>query len=92
MKRPVYILAFGVYNSKQVNVSGIQIFRAQFLALHLRKVMLNAANIYLFGIIHTKCKYMYRSFHVSTPERFGDKIPKYYFRRKKDEIDNEMIN
>ena len=46
----------------QVNFSGIQIFRAQFLALHLRKVMLNAANIYLFGNIHTKCKYIYRSF------------------------------
>ena len=37
----------------------IQIFRAQFLALHLRKVMLNVDNIYLFGIMHTKCKYMY---------------------------------
>ena len=55
MKRPAYILAFGVYIPKQENVSGIQIFRAQFLALHLRKVMLNAANIYLFVIIHTKC-------------------------------------
>ena len=52
------IFAFGVYNSKQVNVSCIQIFRAQFL----RKVMLNAANIYLFVIKHTKCKYIYRSF------------------------------
>ena len=62
-KRPVYILAFGVYNSKQVNVSGIQIFPVQFLALHLRTAMLNAANIYLFGI-HTKCKYIYRSFVV----------------------------
>ena len=41
------IFAFGVYNSKQVNVSSIQIFSAQFVALHLRKVMLNAANIYL---------------------------------------------
>jgi len=59
MKR--HILAFGVYIPKQANVSGIQIFRAQFLALHLRKVMLNAANIYLFVIIHTKCKYIYRS-------------------------------
>ena len=39
-KRPVYIFAFGVYNSKQVNVSGIKIFCAQFLALYLRKVML----------------------------------------------------
>ena len=44
----IYIFAFGEYNSKQVNVSAIQIFRAQFLALNLRKVMLNAANIYLF--------------------------------------------
>ena len=32
-KRPVYILVFRVYNSKQVNVSGIQIFRAQFLTI-----------------------------------------------------------
>ena len=61
-KWPVYIFTFGVYNSKQVNFSGIQIFRMQFMALHLRKVMLNAANIYLFGIIRTKCKYIYRSF------------------------------
>ena len=53
------------------NVSGIQIFRAQFLALHLRKVMLNAANIYLFGIIHTKCKYIYRSF-LALPEVLVD--------------------
>ena len=60
-KRPVYIFAFGAYNSKQVNVSGIQIFRAQFLGLYFRKVMLNAANIYLFGIKHTKGKYIYRS-------------------------------
>ena len=37
-----------MYNSKKVNVSGIQISRAQFLALHLRKVMLKAANIYMF--------------------------------------------
>ena len=58
----MYISAFGVYNSKQVNVSGIQISRAQFLALHLRQVMLNAANIYLFRIIHTKRKYIYRYF------------------------------
>ena len=40
----IYIFAFGEYNSKQVNVSGIQIFRAQFLTLNLRKVMLNSAN------------------------------------------------
>ena len=62
IKWPSYIFAFGEYNSKQVNVNGIQIFRAQFPALNLRKVMLNAANIYLFGIILTKCKYIYRSF------------------------------
>ena len=37
-------------------------FRAQFQALNLRKEMSDAANIYLFGIIHTKCKYIYRSF------------------------------
>ena len=30
MQRPVYIFAFGEYNSKQVNVSGIQHFLAQF--------------------------------------------------------------
>ena len=34
------------------------LFRSQFLALHLRKVML-IAKIYLFGIIHTKFKYIY---------------------------------
>ena len=62
VKRPVYILVFGVYNPKKANVSSIQIFLAQFLALHLRKLMLNAANNYLFVIIHTKCKYIYRSF------------------------------
>ena len=67
VKWPVYIFAFGEYNSKQVNVSGMQIFRAQFLALHLRKVILNAVNIYLFGIIHTKCKCIYRSFILSQP-------------------------
>ena len=54
-------LAFGVYISRQANC-GIQIFHAQFLALHLRKVILNAANTFLFGIIHPKCKYIYRSF------------------------------
>ena len=58
----MYILAVCVYNPKKANVSDIQIFLAQFLDLHLRKVMLNAANIYLFVIIHTKCKYKYRSF------------------------------
>ena len=42
----VHIFAFGEYHSKQVNVSGVQIFLTQFLVLHLRKVMLNAANIY----------------------------------------------
>ena len=57
-KWPVYIFAFGKYDFKQVNVSGIQIFRAQLLALNLRNVMLNAANIYLFGFILTKCKYI----------------------------------
>ena len=60
----MYIFTFGEYNSKQVNVSGIQTFRGQFLALHLRKVMLNAANIYLFGIIQTKCKNIYRSIEM----------------------------
>ena len=30
VKRPVYIFAFGEYNSKQVNVSGIQSFPVQF--------------------------------------------------------------
>ena len=37
-------------------------FLAQFQSLKLRKEMLNAANIYLFEIIHTKCKYIDRSF------------------------------
>ena len=62
-KWPVFIFAFGEYISKQVNVSGIQIFRAQFLALNLRKVMLNAANIYLIDFILTKYKYIYKSFY-----------------------------
>ena len=69
IKWPVYIFALGEYNFKQANVSGIQIFRAQLLALNLRKVMLNAANIYLLGFILTKCKYIYRSFKVSPLER-----------------------
>ena len=61
-KWPVYIFTFGDINSRQVNVGGIKIFRAQFQALKLCKEMLNAANIYLFGIVLTKCKYIYRSF------------------------------
>ena len=71
VKWPVYIFAFGEYNLKQVNVSGIQIFRAQLLALNLRKVMLNAANIYLFWFILTKCKYIYRSL---VPKSIGQGI------------------
>ena len=55
------MFAFGEYNSKKVNVSGILTFCAQVLALNLRRVMLNAANSFLFGIILTKCKYIYRS-------------------------------
>ena len=55
----LYIL--GAYNFNQVNVSGIQIFRAQLLALNLRKIMLDAADIYLFRFILTKCAYIYRS-------------------------------
>ena len=58
-KRPVYIFAFGEYNSKQVNVSAIKYFLAQFKGLELRTENLNAATNYLFGIIFTKCKYMY---------------------------------
>ena len=61
IKRPVYIFAFGEYNSKQLNVSGIQ----HYLALYgqeLRNENFNAANIYLFGIMLTNCKYIYRSF------------------------------
>ena len=46
-------------------LAGIQIIRAQLKALKLRKEMLNAANIYLFGIILTKCKYIDRSLHVT---------------------------
>ena len=41
-----------MYNSKQENVSGIQIVCAQFLALQLRKVMLNASNIYHLEFTH----------------------------------------
>ena len=58
----ICIFSFGEYNSKPVNVSGINIFRAQFQSLKLRKEILNATNIYLFGIIFTKCKFIYRSF------------------------------
>ena len=56
------ISAFCEYNSNQVNISGIYIFRAQFQSLKLCKEMLNASNICLFGIILTKWKYIYRSF------------------------------
>ena len=61
IKWPVYIFAFVKYNSKQVNVSVAFKFsqNAEFLALNLCKVMLNVANIYLFGVILTKCKYTY---------------------------------
>ena len=72
----IYIFAFGEYNSKQVNVSGILIFCAQFLALNLRKVMLNAANSYLFGIILTICKYIYRSFECPQTTPFCQKTSK----------------
>jgi hypothetical protein len=61
-KRPVFIFAFGEFNSKQVNVSGIQDFLAQFEGLELRKENLNVANIYLFVINLTKCKYIDRSY------------------------------
>ena len=53
-----YIFTFGEINSRQVNVGGIQIFFAQFQTLKLRKEMLNAAGIYLFGIKRTKFKYI----------------------------------
>ena len=59
------VFTFGGINSRQVNVGGIQIFLAQFQALKLRKKMLNAANIYLFGIILTKWKYIDRSVYPS---------------------------
>ena len=61
-KRPVYMFAFGEYNSKQVNVSGIQHYFTQIYGQEFRTENLNAANIYLFCIILTKCKYIYRSF------------------------------
>ena len=34
--------------------------------------MLNAANIYLFGIILPKCKYIYRSFQFLKPKKTGE--------------------
>ena len=43
-KRPVYIFAFGEFNSQQVKVSCIQHFLAQLQGLELRKKNLNAAN------------------------------------------------
>ena len=55
-KRPVYIFVFGEYNSKQVNVSGIQHFLAQFQGLELRTENFNAANIYLSEINPTTSK------------------------------------
>ena len=45
-----------------VNVCGFQLFFAQFQTLKLCKKMLNAANIYPFGIKSTKCKYIDTSF------------------------------
>ena len=63
VKWPVYIFTFGEINSRQINDGGIQIFFAQFQTLKLRKEMLNAVNIYLFGIKRcTKCKYLDTSF------------------------------
>ena len=56
-KNPVDIFAFGVNDS-------IQIFRSQFQSLKLRMEMLNAANIYLFGIMYTKYKNLYRFFQI----------------------------
>ena len=66
VKWPVYVFIFGEINSRQVNVGGIQIFLAQFQDLKLHKKMLNAANIYLFGIIPTKGKYIDRSCLLNT--------------------------
>ena len=63
-KRPIYIFAFGEYKSQQVNVSGIQHYFAQIKGEQLRTENLNAANICLFAIILTKCKYIYRSFNL----------------------------
>ena len=62
VKWPVYIFTFGEINSRQVNAGGIQIIFAQFQTLKLQKEMLNAGNIYLFGIKRTKCKYIDTSF------------------------------
>ena len=55
---------------RQVNVGGIQIFLVQFQALKLRKEILNAANIYLFGFKLTKCKYIDRSIVISMKTSF----------------------
>ena len=60
----IYVFAFGAFNSKQVNVSGIQHFLAQLKGLELRKENLNAANINLSGINLTKFKYLDRSFLI----------------------------
>ena len=71
-KKPVYIFAFGEFNSQQVN--GIKHFLAKLYGLELHKEILNAANIYLLGIKLTKCKYIDRSFvllfHVSFSQSF----------------------
>ena len=60
----ICIFAFGEYNSKQVNVSGIQHYLAQIYGQEFCTENFNAANIYLFWIILTKCKYIYKSFRL----------------------------
>ena len=46
---------------KKVNDSFIQVFRVQFLALHLRKVMLNALHLPVWNYIHQMQIYIYRA-------------------------------
>ena len=45
IKRPVYIIAFGVYNSKEVNFGSIQHYLVQMQGQEFRMENLNAANI-----------------------------------------------
>ena len=75
-KWPVYIFAFGAYNFKQVNVSGIQIFCAQLLALNLRKVILNAANIHIPVWICTHQMKIYIQVFYSNNDTFTLLFPK----------------
>ena len=58
IKRPVYIIAFGVYNSKEVNVSGIQHYLAQMQGKEFRMENLNL-NLPVWNYTHQMLIYIY---------------------------------